>query len=133
MWIAVFTFLVFINFYAYVRLVHSWVFKMPYDIMTSESIKSISTTNSLFFWVPFLILFFYVFVKHKLNLRLKYVLVSLVFLCSNFYLSTNNSIVYNNVMLCNRLLFYSHDYISTCNKLYKSYLISRLSLSTFWY
>ena len=46
---------------------------------TSGSIKSIETTNSLFLWVPFLILFFHVFVKHKRDSRLKYVLVALVF------------------------------------------------------
>ena len=74
-------------------------------LMTFESINSIETTNPLFLWVPFLILFFHVFVKYKHDLRLKYVLIAFVFLCSSFYLSTY--IVYNNVKLCSCLQFYS--------------------------
>ena len=46
-------------------------------LMTSGSIKTIETTNSLFLWVSFLILFFYVFVKDKRDLRLKYVLLEI--------------------------------------------------------
>ena len=58
-------------------------------------------------WVPFVILLFQVFVKHKPDLRLKYVLITFVFLSSNFYLSTYDDIVYDNGELCNRLQFYS--------------------------
>ena len=58
--------------------------------MTSRSIKSIETTDSLFLWVPFLDLFFHVFLKHKRGSRLKYVLIAFVFLSSNIYLSTND-------------------------------------------
>ena len=65
-------------------------------------------------------LLFHVFVKHKRDLRLKYVLVALVFVSSDFYLSTNDNIVYNNVKLCNRLQFYSPDYLSTCNELHET-------------
>ena len=54
-------------------------------VMTSGSIKSIETTNSLFLWVSFLILFFHVLVKHKPDFRLKYNLVAFVFL-SKFFL-----------------------------------------------
>ena len=86
-------------------------------LMTSGSIKSIKATN-LCFYGSFLMLLFHVFVKHKRDLRLKYVLVALVFVSSNFYLSTNDNLVYNNVKLCNRLQFYSPDYISTCNELH---------------
>ena len=88
--------------------------------MTSASIKSIETTNSLFCG-SLLNFFFHVFVKFKHDLRLKYVLVASIFLFSNFYLSINGKVVYNNVRLCNRLQFYSPDYISTCNELYKAF------------
>ena len=87
---------------------------------TFGSIKSIETTNSMFLWVSFLILFFHVFVKHKRDLWLKYILVVFVFLSSKFYLSTYDDIVYNNVKLCNRLQFYSPDYIRTCNVLHEA-------------
>ena len=93
-------------------------------LMTSWSIKSIHTTNSLFLWVPFLIQFFHVFVKHKCDLRL-YVLFALVFLSSNFYLSINGDIVYSNFILCNHLQFYSPYYINTCNKLHDTCLLSK--------
>ena len=75
-----------------------------------------------------LVLFFHVFVKHKLDLRFKYVLVALVFLSSNFYLSTNYNIIYNNVKLCNRLQIYSPEYINTCNELHESCLLSQFSI-----
>ena len=88
---------------------------------TSGSIKSIETTNSMFLWVSFLILFFFhVFVKHKRDLWLKYILVAFVFLSSKFYLSTYDDIVYNSLKLCNRLQFYSLDYIRTCNVLHEA-------------
>ena len=64
-------------------------------LLTSGSIKTIDTTNSLFLRVPFSV--FYIFVKHKRNLRLKHVLVALVFRCLNFYMSSNDHIAYNNV------------------------------------
>ena len=98
--------------------------------MTSGSIKSIETTNSLLLWVPFLILFFHVFVKHKGDFRLKYVLVAFVFHSSNFYISTYDDIVYNNVKPCSRLQFYSPDYISTCNELLETCLLSQFSILT---
>ena len=47
--------------------------------------------------------FFYVFVNHNCDLRLKYAIVALVFLSSDIYLSTNDNVVYNNMKLCNRL------------------------------
>ena len=98
--------------------------------MKSGSIKSIETTNFLFLWVPFLILFFHVFVNHKLDLRLKYILIAFLFLFANFCLSMYNDIIYNNVKLCNHLQFYSPDYISTCNKLCETCLWSRFSIFT---
>ena len=99
------------------------------SLMIFGSIKSIETTNSLFLWVPFLILFFHVFVKHKRDLRLKYVLVAFVSLSSNFFLSTYDDIVYNK--LCNRLQFCSPDYISNCNELRRTCLLSQFSILTF--
>ena len=98
--------------------------------MKSGSIKSIETTNSLFLWVSFLILFFHVFVKHKRDFRLKYVLAAFVFLSSKFYLSSYDDAVYNNVKLCNRLQFYSPDYIRTCKELNKACLLSQFSILT---
>ena len=80
--------------------------------------------------MAFLILFFHVFVKHKHDFRLKYVLVAFVFLSSNFYLSTYDDIVYNNVKLCSRLQFCSPDYISTCNKLHQTCLLSQFFILT---
>ena len=68
--------------------------------------------------------------KHKRDLRLKYVLIALVFLSSIFYLSTNYNIVYNNVKLCNRLQFYSPDYLNTCNELHQTCLLSQFSILT---
>ena len=94
--------------------------------MTSGSIKSIDTTGCFFLWVPFLILFFHVFVKHKRDLRLKYVIVPSVLLFLNFYLSTND----NNVKLCNNLQFYSPDNISTCNELHEICLLFQFSILT---
>ena len=116
-------------------------------LMTSGSIKSIETTNSQFLWVSFLFLFFHVFVRHKHDLRVKYVLVDFVFLSSKFYLSTYEDIIYNNVKVCNRLRFYSPDYIRTCNELQETCLLSQffiltiskpkainiIHLSTVWY
>ena len=61
---------------------------------------------------------------------MKYVLVAFVFLSSNFYLSTNDDMVYNNVKLCNRLQFYSPDYLRTCNELQEACLLSQLSILT---
>ena len=55
---------------------------------------------------------------------MKYVLVAFAFLFSNFYLSSYDDIVYNNFKLCDRLQFYSPDYISTCNELHKIRLFS---------
>ena len=52
----------------------------------------------------------------------------MVFLSSNFYLSTKDNIVYNNVKLCNRLQFYSSDYISTCNELQVTCLLTKTCL-----
>ena len=98
--------------------------------MTSGSIKSVETTNSLFFWVSFLILFFHVFIEHKRNLRLKYVLVAFVFLSSKFYLAIYDDKVYNNVKLCNRLQFYSPDYMRTSNELHEACLLSQISILT---
>ena len=116
-------------------------------LMTSGSIESIETTNSLFLWVSFLFLFFHVFVKHKRDLRLKYVLVTFVFLSSKFYLCSYDDIVYNNVKLYNRLQLYSPDYIRTCNELQEACLLPQffiltiskpkainiIDLSTVWY
>ena len=99
-------------------------------LMTSGSIKSIETTNSLFLWVSFLILFFHVFVKHKRDLKLKYVLVVFVFLSSKFYLFTYDDLVYNNVKLCSRSQFYSPDYIRTCSELHEACLLSQSSILT---
>ena len=97
-------------------------------LMTCGSINSTETTNPLFLWIPLLILFFHVFVKHKRDLRLKYVLIAFVFLSSNFYLSTYDDIVYNNVKLYNLLQFYSSVYISTCNELPETCLLSQFSI-----
>ena len=98
--------------------------------MTSGSIKSIETNNVLFLWISFLILFFHVFVKLKRDLRLKYAPVAFVFLYSKFYLSTYEDTVYNNIKLCNRLQFYSPDYIRTCKELSKACLLSQFSILT---
>ena len=88
------------------------------SLMTFGIIKSKATTQLFaFFRSLFTSVFFYVFVKHKRDLRLKYVLVVLVLLSSKFYLSTNDNIVYNDVKLCKHLQFYSPNYISTCNEL----------------
>ena len=99
-------------------------------LMTSGSIKSIDTTNSLFLWVPFFILFFHVFVRRKRDLRLKYVLVAMVFLSSNFYSSSNCNMVYNNVNPCNHIRFYSPGNVSTCNELHETSLLSQFSILT---
>ena len=93
-------------------------------LMTSGSIKSKETTNSLFLRISFLILFFLVFVKHKSDSRLKYVLAASVSLSSIFYLPVNDNIVYNNITLCNR---YSPDNMSTCNELHETCLLSQFS------
>ena len=85
---------------------------------------------AVFLWLPFLILFFHVFVKHKRDLRLKYVFVPSVLLFLNFYLSTNDNTVHNNVKLCNRLQFYSPDYISACNELHEICFLSQFSILT---
>ena len=61
---------------------------------------------------------------------MKYVLVAFAFLFSNFYLSSYDDIVYNNFKLCDRLQFYSPDYISTCNELHKIRLFSWFSVLT---
>ena len=79
---------------------------------------------------PFLILFFQVFVKHKRDVRLKYVLAALVFLSSNFYLSTYDDKAYNNVKFYPRLQFYSSDYIGTCNELHETCLLSQFPILT---
>ena len=97
-------------------------------LMTSGSINSIETTNPLFFWALFLILFLHVSVENKRDWRLKYVLVTFAFLSSNFNLSTYGDIVYNNVNIWNRLQFDSSDYISTCKELHKICLLSQFSI-----
>ena len=99
-------------------------------LMTSGSIKSIDSTNSLYLWVAFLILFFHVFVKHKRDLRLKYVLSAFVFLSSKYYFSTYDHIVYNKGKLCNRLQFYSPDFKRTCNERHEACLLSQFSILT---
>ena len=96
-------------------------------LMTSGSIKSKETTSSLFLRIPFLILFFLVFVKHKRDSKLKYVLAASVFLSSIFYFPTNGNIVYNNIKLCNHLELYSPDNMGTCNELHKTCLLSQFS------
>ena len=81
--IAVFTFLVLRYFVLwFICQICSYILGPLKCFMTSGSIKSIETTNSLFSWV-------------------------FVFLSSKFYLSTYGDIVYNNVKLCNCLQFYS--------------------------
>ena len=79
---------------------------------------------------PFVNSFFPIFVKHKRDLRLKYVLATFAFFSSNFYLSTNGNIVYSNVKLCNRLQFDSRDYKSTSNELHQTILLSQCSILT---
>ena len=95
--------------------------------MTSGSIKVIHTTNFVLVG-SFLNSVFHVFSKNKRDLRLKYVLVAFVFLSLSFYLSTNDSVVYNNVKLCNRLQFNSPDYTSTCNELHETCLLCQFSI-----
>ena len=97
-------------------------------LMTFGSIKSIEMTNSLLLWVSFLILFFHVFLKHKHDLRVRYVLVTFVFLSSKFYLSTYDITVYNNTKLSNCLQFYIPDYIRACNELQETCLLSQFSI-----
>ena len=100
--------------------------------ITSGSIKSIETTNPLVLWASFLILFVHVFVKHKRHLRSNYFFVAFVFLSSKFKLSAYDDIVYNNVKLCNRLQFYSPDYIRTCNQIHEACLLSQFSILTIY-
>ena len=45
-------------------------------------------------------------------------------------MSTYDDIVYSNVKLCNRLQFYSSDYISTYNELHETCLLSQFSVLT---
>ena len=45
-------------------------------------------------------------------------------------MSTYDDIVYNNVKLCNRLQFYSPDYIRTCNELHEACLLSQFFILT---
>ena len=87
MWIAVFTFLVFMTFYC-LRFLGSLKY-----LMTSR-VERIETTNSLFLWDSFLNLFFHAFVKHQRDLRLKHVLLAFAVLSSKFYLSTYDDIVH---------------------------------------
>ena len=61
---------------------------------------------------------------------MKYVLVALVFLSSNFYLSTYDDKVYNNVKLYPRLQFYSSDYIGISNELHETCLLSQFPILT---
>ena len=68
--------------------------------------------------------------RFTVPLRLKYVVIAFVLLSSNFYLSTYDNIIYNNVKLCNHLQFYSSDNISTCNELHKTCLLSQFSILT---
>ena len=87
MWIAVFTFLVFMTFY-------SLRFLGSLKCLMTPGVERIETTNSLLLWVSFLNLFFHAFVKHQRDLRLKYVLFAFAFLYSKFYLSTYDDIVH---------------------------------------
>ena len=123
MWIAIFTFLIFMAFLWFT--LDLYILGPLKRLMTSGSIKNIEVISSLFLWVPFLILFFHVSVKYKRHLRLKCVLVAFVFPSSNFYLSTYGNIVYNNVKLCHRLQSYSPDYRGTCNELDESLNLRR--------
>ena len=129
----------------YVRLVHSWASKMSYDIWKYWKHRDY---QFLVFVGFFFISVFHVFVKHKRDLRLKYVLAAFVFLSSKFYLCSYDKIVYNSVKLCNCLQFYSPNYIRTCNELQqeacllsqffiltisKPKAINIIHLSTVWY
>ena len=70
------------------------------------------------------------FCKIQTWFEIEYVLAALVFLSSNFYLSTSDNLVYNNVKLCNHLQLYGPDYISTCNELHKTCFLSHFSILT---
>ena len=72
----------FYDFFCY--SVGLYIFEPLKYLMKPESINSIDTVNSLSLCMCSLILFFHVFVKHKWDLKLKYVLVALVF-SPNFY------------------------------------------------
>ena len=45
-------------------------------------------------------------------------------------MSSNANTVYNNVKLCNWLQFYGSDYLSTCNELHETSLLSQFSILT---
>ena len=66
---------------------------------TSGSIKSIETSNSLFLWVHFLILFFHVFVKQT-RFEIEICPCCLGFSFSNFHLSTNNWFFILQIFTC---------------------------------
>ena len=55
-------------------------------------------------------------------------LLPLFFCLQNFIFSTYDNIVYNNVKLCNRLQFYSPDYMRTCNELHEACLLPQFCI-----
>ena len=87
MWIAVFTFLFFLNFYA-LRSICAFL-----DFWNSLwHMEVLNWYPQFFVFVgPIFNSIFHVFIKHKRDLRLKYVHLVLFFLSLNFYLSFNLS------------------------------------------
>ena len=106
---------------------HSWAFKMSYDIWKYQ--KHRDQQCPVFVGLFFNSVCSYI-CKCNCDLRLKYSPVAFVFLSSKFYLSIYEDTVYNNIKLCNRLQFYSPDYIRTCKELNKACLLSQFSILT---
>ena len=70
------------------------------------------------------------FLKHRHDFRLKYVLISIAFLCSFFHSRFNLKIIYNDVKLCHQIEVSTPEYLNTHNKFYEAFLSSQFTVLT---
>ena len=83
----------------------------------SKSKAALFETNSLI--LLFLCFFFYVFLKHKRDMRLSYLLIVFIFLQIHLDFSSRQK-VYLKIKVFNKIHFFTLEFIHTCDDCYAS-------------
>ena len=78
----------------------------------------------------FSIMLSHLFLKHRRDFKLKYVLIYVAFLCLFFYLSFKHKIIYNDVKLCHQIEVFTPEYLNVKNKLHEASVSSQFILLT---
>ena len=78
----------------------------------------------------FSIMLSHLFLKHRRDFKLKYVLIYVAFLCLFFYLSFKHKIIYDDVKLCHQIEVFTPEYLNVKNKLHEASVSSQFILLT---